>query len=127
MSLDSLQQRANLARASALIPLRKTRAQMQAENARLTTSGNDLEKRMPRARRIVPLVIDNFRATQKTDRVISSRGPERKLRRLRQTLNYRGIDRLLKYNEIGRRGNDRFRKRLFPAATTEADVVTQQL
>src|SRR6185369_4437950 len=127
MSLDSLQQRPDLARAPALIPLRETRTEMQTKNAHLTASRNNLEKRMPRARRIVPLVIVNFRATEKTDRVISSRGPERKLRRLRKTLNYSGIDCLLKYNEVRRRSNNRFRKRLFPAATTEADVVTQQL
>src|SRR5215217_2562431 len=127
MSLDSFQQRADLARSPALIPLRKPRAEMQTENARLAARRNDLEKRMPRTRRVVPLVIINFRATQKTDRVIPSRGPERKLRRLRETLNYSGIDRLLKYNEVRRRSHNRFRKLLFPAATTEADVVTQQL
>src|SRR4029078_11953607 len=126
MSLDPFQQRTDLACAPALIPLRKTRTEMQTKNTRLTTSGDDLEKRMPRARRIVPFVIVNFRATQKTDRVISSRGPKRKLRRLRDKLDHSGIDCLLEDNEVRRRGHDRFRKRLFPAATTEADVVTQQ-
>src|SRR5215813_1437808 len=100
MSLDSFQQRPDLARAPAFIPLRKTRTEMQTKNARLTTSRNDLEKRMPRARRIVPFVIINFRAAEKTDRVISPRGPKRKLRRVGETLNYSGIDCLLKYNEI---------------------------
>src|SRR5215213_9501409 len=82
---------------------------------------------MTRARRVMPLVIVDFRATQKPDRVISSCSPERKLCRLRETLNHLRIDCLLKNNQVRRQRNDRFGKRLFPSATTKADVVTQQL
>src|SRR5215218_5103619 len=121
MSLDPVQQRPDLARAPAFIPLRKARAEMQTKNACLASGGNDLEKGMTRACRIMPLVIIDFRATQKTDRVISSCRPERKLRRLRETLNYIGIDCLLKNNQVRRQRNDRFRKRLFPSATPKAD------
>src|SRR5215203_6730319 len=126
MSFDYVEQRADFARAPAVIPLRKARAEMQITYARLAAGRHDLEKRMPRARRIVPLVIVDFSATQKTDRVISSCGPKRRLRRLRDTLNYSRIGRFLENNEVRRRGNNRFRKRLFPAATTKADVVAQQ-
>src|SRR6185369_9095706 len=125
MSFDSFKQRSDLARAPPFIPLRKTRAEMQTEHTRLASGRNDLEKRMTRARRIMPLVIVDFRATQKSDRVISSRRPKRKLRRLRKTLNDSRIDRLLKDYEIWRRRNDRFSECLFPAATTKTDVVTQ--
>src|SRR3954464_982992 len=112
MSLDSFEQRANLARAPAFIPLGKARAEMQSKHARLAAGRNDLEKRMPGARGIVPLVIINFRTTQKTDRVILSRGPKRVFRRLRDTLDDGRIDRLLKNNEVRRRRHDRFGKRL---------------
>jgi len=52
--------------------------------------------------------------------VISARGPERILRRLRETLNHPGIDCLLKDDKIGRRSHDAFCKCGFPAATAEA-------
>src|SRR4051794_21035311 len=127
MSLDSFEQRANLARAPAFIPLRKARAEMQSKHTRLAAGRNNLEKRMTRARGIMPLVILNLSTTQKPDRVISPRVPKRIFRRLGDAFNDRGIDRLLKDDKVRRRCNDRIRKRLFPAATTKADVVAQQL
>src|SRR4026208_1457474 len=96
MSLDSFEQRTDLTRAPAFIPLRKTRTEMQTKHARLASGRNDLEKRMTCARGIMPLVIVDFRTTQKPDRVISSRGPQRKLRSVGNTLNDPRIDRLLK-------------------------------
>src|SRR5262245_11865022 len=81
---------------------------------------------MTRARRIMPLVILDLLTTQKTDRVVSPRCPERKLSGLRDTRNHRGISRFLEDDQIRSGCDDRFRECLLTAVTTKADVVTQQ-
>ena len=124
---DDSANRVAIARAPAFVPLREARAQVQPKHARLTSREHDLEKRMPRSRGIVPLVIVDFLATEKTDRVVSSRGPNRKLRRRGETLDYFRIGRFLKYNQVRRCCNDRFRQGLLAAMSPEADVITEQL
>jgi hypothetical protein len=80
---------------------------------------------MPGSGGIVPLVIDDFLATQKTDRMIPSRGPERKSSGCRQTLNYVRVRRFLKDHEIRRNGFNDFRQRQLTAHSTKSDVVTE--
>src|SRR5215211_7935144 len=104
MTLDPVEQRSDLARAPAFVPLRKTRAEVQTKHPHLTSRRNDLEKRMPRTSRIVPLVIIHLLATEKTDRVIASSCPERKLRRFGKTFDDQRIRRFLKDDEVWRSG-----------------------
>src|ERR1041384_5192121 len=114
MTLDPVEQRADLSRAPAFVPLGKTRAEVQTKNPHLTSSRNDLEKRMPRGLRVVPLVIIHFLSTEKTNRMITSSSPDRKLRRFGDAFDHGRVGGLLKNDEIGRSGDDRFRQRLFP-------------
>ena len=81
---------------------------------------------MPRAGRIMPLVIIHFLATEKTNRVISSRCPEWKFRGFGDTFNNHGSRGFLKDDEVRSSSDDRFRKRLLPTQTTKSDVVTEQ-
>jgi hypothetical protein len=72
----------------------------------------------------MPLVIFDLPATQKTNRVVSPRCPKRKPGCSGKPLYDRGISCFLKNNQIGCRSGDRFRKRVFSAVSTKADVVT---
>src|ERR1051325_973732 len=126
MTIAAVEQRADLARPPAFVPLRKSRTQVQTKHAHLTSGGHDLEKRMPRAGRVMPLVILNLLSTEKSDRVIASRCPERKLRHVRETFDDHRIRRFLKDDEIRSSGDDRLRQRLFPAASPKANVVAEQ-
>src|SRR5687768_737079 len=112
MPFDSLQERTDLTRAPAFVPPRKARAQVQAKHTRLAARRNDLEKRMARARGIMPLVIGDFLAAEKTDRMIPARRPERITRRGRDAFNDFGMRGFLKDDEIGRCRFYRFRQRL---------------
>src|ERR1044072_5598442 len=66
MTFDPVEQRSDLARSPAFVPLRKSRAQVQPKHSSLTAGKHDFEKRVPRARGIVPLVIINLLAAEKT-------------------------------------------------------------
>lgn len=109
MPLDSVQQRSNLTRAPAFIPPGKSRTEMQTKNARITSRRNNLQKRMTRARRIMPFVILDLFTTQEPDRVVSARCPERKLSGLGDTRNHRRISSFLEYDQIRSGCDDRFR------------------
>jgi hypothetical protein len=98
---------------------------MQSKDPGLITSRNYFEKRMARSCRIVPLVISDLVTTQKTNRVISSRCPERKLRGDGQPFDNVRIYRFLKNDQIRRGRNNRLRQCLLPTATTKTDVVAQ--
>src|SRR5690242_21223476 len=126
MSLDSFEQRTNLTRAPPLVPLRKPRAEMQTKNTHLAVGGNDLEKRMARARRVMPFVISNLLFADETDRMVPPRGPERKTRFGGETFDNVGIDRFLKNNQVGIDRVDCFGECLLAACAAEADVVTEQ-
>src|ERR1044072_8794987 len=82
---------------------------------------------MPRARRIVPLVIIDCLPAEKANRMISSRRPKWKFRRVGETFNDFRTRGFLKDDQIGCGGNDCFGYRFFPAAATKSDVVTKQL
>src|SRR6185369_622946 len=126
MTLDSIEQRSHLACAPPFVPLRKSRAQMQPKDSSLATGKHDFEKRMPRSRGIVPLVIINLLPAEKTDRVILSRGPNWKLRRLRDSLDHKRIRCFLKNDHIRRRGHNRFRQYLLATTSSKTNVVTEQ-
>src|SRR5262249_11421419 len=113
MTFDSFQQRPDLAPAPAFIPTRKPRAQMQTKHTCVSSSRNDLQERMPRPRRIVPLVISHFPAAQKSYRMIPPRRPERKSSRGGDTFDHLRMRRFLKNDEIGRSGFDRLSQGLF--------------
>src|SRR5688572_2866191 len=125
VSFDSLQQRSNLAPATALVPAGKPRTQVQAKHSRLSAGWNDLEKRMTRARRIVPLVIRNLVAAEKTDRMPRARGPKRKARVGSQAFDNVRMRRFLEDHEIGIRGFNDLCQRLLAADSTKSDVVTE--
>lgn len=73
----------------------------------------------------MPLVICDFLSTQKTDRMIPARGPERKTRRNGQSLDHVRMSCFLKHDEIRRDGFYHLRQRLLAAYSTESDVVTE--
>ena len=98
---------------------------MQAKDSCITSSRNNLEKRMARIRRVVPLVIFNLVTTQKTDRMISPRGPEGKLCSRREAFDHVRIYRFLKNNEVRCGRNDRLCQRLFSTTTAKTDVVAE--
>src|ERR1051326_5980806 len=98
---------------------------MQTKDSCVSPRRNNLEKRVAAARRIVPLMIINLVTTQKTDQMISSCGPERKLRSGREAFDNMWVDRFLKNNEIRRGRNNRLRQCLLPATTAETDVVAE--
>src|SRR5690349_17568893 len=125
MSFYSLQQRSNLAPSPSFVPAREPRAQMQAKHARFSSGGNNFEKRMSRSGGIVPLVIRYFLSTQKTDRMIATRGPERKTRRDGQSLDHVRTRCFLKHDEIRRDRFDHLRQLLLATYSTESDVVTE--
>src|SRR5688572_27910794 len=125
MSLDSLQQRSNLAPTPPFVPARKPRTQVQTKHSRLRARRNDFEKGVTRSCRVVPLVIRNFLSTKKPDRMVPSRGPERKSRRRRQSFNHFRTRRFLKDDKIRRRRFDHFRQRLFAAHSTKSDVIAE--
>src|SRR6185503_16199911 len=114
MTFDSIQQRPNLTRAPAFIPFRKASTEMQTKDPRLRPCGNDFEKRVSRACRVMPLVIVDLLAAEETDRVISARGPEWKPGRFGDTLDDFRMRRFLKYDQVRRSRNNRFGKRLLP-------------
>src|SRR6185503_2001194 len=101
-------------------------AEVQTKDSRLRPCGNDLEKRMPRACRVMPLVIVHLLSAEKTDRMISACGPEWIFGCFGETLDDVGMRRLLKNDKIRRSSNDCFRKRLLPPQTAKSDVVAQQ-
>jgi hypothetical protein len=57
--------------------------------------------------------------------MIAARSPERKSRRGRNTFNHVRARCFLKDHEVGRRGFDHFRQRLFAPHSSESDVVTE--
>src|SRR5205085_3942908 len=100
---------------------------MQTEDTRLASGGHDLEKRMTRARGIMPLVIIDLFAAEITDRMVSTRGPKRKLRGFSETFNDLRMSRFLKDDEVRRRSYDRRCKCLFASEAAEANVVAEHL
>ena len=98
---------------------------MQTKHTRLSSGGYDLEKRMPRVSRIMPLVIRDLLSTEKPDRMIRARSPERKSGGIRESFNNVRPRCFLKDDEIGLGSFDRFSERRFAAHSTKSDVVTE--
>ena len=78
---------------------------------------------MPRAGRVVPLVIINLLPAEEADRMVSARSPVGKevASARRSTTAVRGF---LEDDDVRSSGNDRFSQCLL--ASTESDVVTEQ-
>lgn len=98
---------------------------MQTKHTRLSSCGNDLEKRVPRVSRIMPLVIRDLLSTEKPDRMIRACGPKRKSGGIRELFNNVRPRCFLKDDEIGISGFDRFGERLLASYSTKSDVVTE--
>jgi hypothetical protein len=58
--------------------------------------------------------------------MISARAPERKVSRFSEPLDNTRINCFLEDNQIGRSGDNRFRKFLLATHASKSDVVTQQ-
>src|SRR5690349_7899136 len=100
---------------------------MQSKNTHVAVGGNDLEKRMARAGRVVPLVVSDLLFADETDRVMPARRPERKACFRGEAFDHVGIDRFLKNNQVGIDRVDCFGECLLAARAAEANVVTEQL
>jgi hypothetical protein len=73
----------------------------------------------------MPLVIVDRLSAEKTNRMISARGPEWKFRGLGETLDNFRMRRLLKNNHIGCGSNNRFPQRLLAPQPPKPDVVAE--
>src|ERR1044072_8205281 len=100
---------------------------MQTKNTRVAVGGNNLQKRMARARRVVPLVIGDLLFADETNRMMPARGPERKTGLSGEAFDDVGIDRFLKDDKVRIDGVDCFGECLLAARAAEAYVVTEQL
>src|SRR5215212_5014766 len=123
---DPVQERTDLSCSPPLVPFRKSRAQVQTKHTSLSSCRNNLEKRMPRISRVVPLVIVNCLTTEKPNRMVSSSRPKWKFGCLRDTFNDVGMRGFLEDDQIGCSSNYRFRECFFPSQAAKPDVVTKQ-
>src|SRR5436189_3731921 len=123
---DPLEERAQLSGALALRPFGEPRDEMEPENAAVDSVERQLEERVSRVARLVPLRVGHGNAGQETHGVFRSRSPVRHRGLGRHFLDHARIRRLLEQHDVGVHVTDHLRDRLCSPAAAEPDVVGEE-